>query len=917
MATQPNIKYIELKDYILKEDIGEGNFGKVKLGVSKITGEKFAIKIINKDQIKIKMKNKIFRENEVITKFNHINVIFVFEIIEDPENYYIVMEYCKRGELFDYIVDHERLTEDEAAIFFYQLINGVEYIHSKGIAHRDLKPENLLLTKDKTLKIIDFGLSHEFDGIDLLKTKCGSPSYASPEILRGKPYDGFKSDVWCCGIILYAMVCGYLPFDGDTNKILFKNILKCQPEVPDYLNDYTQDLIIRILTSDPDMRITIDEIKKHRFYLRGKKLCHIDYKMIEKNVLKKRKNKSSFRLNEDDNTYFITENLDDNEIIKKQIITREENMIKNIINEADREKIKEKLDKERDKINKNYFNNKRNISSNKEETNNNKSKILSNESNVESSIKNNSKGNYSSYLNNSKNDSNIKFQQNEQNSNNNKKEIHSFRDSIMNENNKKNIKKESFNHFNIALNNDMDAIFSSKRLNNNDNCKLNENNIFVLKNNNSINKKDQIKTPKNTNQNNFLDNSNKNKINEFLQNLGRNVNINAFSNDTRQKMFRFNLNNIDRNQKTIESKSPDKIIINKYTPTIAINDNNHNNLLNMNNNNNQIFAKIKNNINNNNKKHLFFNNFKTGRNINCKNISNEHSNNINNDISNERLININENNNINYNNNELNSNELNTNKKKNKSPDNISLNSFNQIKLVNCKSSNKNGQNLYYNNINININNYNIKHGNNNKKNNINFITNLNCANNETQKYKIHKKHSITNLHNSKKLYLNTDNNKELFKFNNKDNNEIFLKKIQKNNYITITDGNKDKLPSKTQENFYKPKKYYNFDKISFHSVNKDNKVVMNKKRSLKFKDNIFGNKNDMLRIKGGSEGKPFKHTHLDNFLQTISTNGFYKNRKSSKKIYFCGPINIKVSNNNYNVNNNSKNQFLPIMFKK
>ena len=170
MSSLPNSKYIEIKDYILKEDIGEGNFGKVKLGVSKLSGEKFAIKIINKDQIKIKMKNKIFRENEVITKFNHINVIFVFEIIEDLENYYIVMEYCKRGELFDYIVDHERLTEDEAAIFFYQLINGVEYIHSKGIAHRDLKPENLLLTKDKTLKIIDFGLSHEYDGIDLLKT---------------------------------------------------------------------------------------------------------------------------------------------------------------------------------------------------------------------------------------------------------------------------------------------------------------------------------------------------------------------------------------------------------------------------------------------------------------------------------------------------------------------------------------------------------------------------------------------------------------------------------------------------------------------------------------------------------------------------------------------------------------------------
>ena len=376
MTSPKNSQYIQIKNYILKEDIGEGNFGKVKLGISKTTKEEFAIKIINKDQIKIKMKNKIFKENEVITKFNHINVIFVFEIIEDPENYYIVMEYCKRGELFDYIVEHERLTEDEAAIFFYQLINGVESIHSKGIAHRDLKPENLLLTKDKTLKIIDFGLSHEFDGIDLLKTKCGSPSYASPEILRGKPYDGFKSDVWSCGIILYAMVCGYLPFDGETNKILFKNIMKCEPEIPDYLNDITQDLILRILTSDPDMRITIDEIKRHPFYLRGKKLCHIDYKLVEKNVLKKRKNKSSFKLNEDDNTYFIAENnfFDDEDQRAQQIISRERKLIDQIIKE---DKNKKSIENDDDR----------------------KSRKTNTDTNKQSSIKNRSRANSSRELN--------------------------------------------------------------------------------------------------------------------------------------------------------------------------------------------------------------------------------------------------------------------------------------------------------------------------------------------------------------------------------------------------------------------------------------------------------------------------------------------------------------------------------------
>ena len=226
--------YLDIRNYSFKKDIGEGNFGKVKLGIFKPTGEEFAIKILNKNKIKIKMKNSIFKENEIITRFNHINVVYVFQILEDPQNYFIIMEYCKHGELFDYIVKNEKLSEEESSIFFYQLINGIEYIHSKGISHRDLKPENLLLAENKILKIIDFGLSHEFEGDELLKTKCGSPSYAAPEIICCPYYDGFKVDVWCCGIILYAMLCGYLPFEGEDNNILFQNILNCDPDFPPF-----------------------------------------------------------------------------------------------------------------------------------------------------------------------------------------------------------------------------------------------------------------------------------------------------------------------------------------------------------------------------------------------------------------------------------------------------------------------------------------------------------------------------------------------------------------------------------------------------------------------------------------------------------------------------------------------------------
>jgi 5'-AMP-activated protein kinase catalytic alpha subunit len=198
--------YSDINNYEMEKEIGEGNFGKVKLAKFKPTGEEFAIKILNKKKIKKQMKNVMLRENEIITKLNHINIVFVYKIIETEEDYFIVMEYCKLGELFDYIVKKKRLEEEEAAVFFYQLINGVEYIHSKGIAHRDLKPENLLLTEDKVLKIIDFGLSHEFTEDEFLKTKCGSPSYAAPEIIA-KPKMMDLKMIYGVMVLFYMQIC--------------------------------------------------------------------------------------------------------------------------------------------------------------------------------------------------------------------------------------------------------------------------------------------------------------------------------------------------------------------------------------------------------------------------------------------------------------------------------------------------------------------------------------------------------------------------------------------------------------------------------------------------------------------------------------------------------------------------------------
>ena len=276
---QQEIKHeSDLSKYEFKNTIGQGNFGKVKLAIYLPTNEKVAIKILNKETIDNKNEmHLVKRELNIIKTFTHINVIKVSSIIEDELNYYIIMEYCQHGELFDYIVNHKRLTDDESSIFFHQLINGIEYIHSQKIVHRDLKPENLLLNKDKILKIIDFGLSSSFDGRNLLTTKCGSPSYAAPEIIRGNKYDGFKTDIWCCGIILYAMLCGYLPFEGDDNNELFNNILQCQIEYPPFISDEAREVIDRTLTTDPDKRISLEEIKNTSFYLKGKELCGEEY----------------------------------------------------------------------------------------------------------------------------------------------------------------------------------------------------------------------------------------------------------------------------------------------------------------------------------------------------------------------------------------------------------------------------------------------------------------------------------------------------------------------------------------------------------------------------------------------------------------------------------------------------------------
>ena len=337
-------KEYRVGNYQIKRTLGKGTFGKVKLGIYIPSNEKVAIKILEKSKIVEKDDEiRVKREFEMLTLFSHPNVILVAEIFESGGNFYSVMEYCEGGELFNYIVKNRRLSQDEAAFFYYQLINGLEYIHSLGIVHRDLKPENLLLTKDHVLKIIDFGLSNYFkkDQKDLLITPCGSPCYASPEMVAGKKYNGFKIDIWSTGIILYAMLCGYLPFEDKDNDALFEKILECKLVFPKYIPKLGKNLIERILVKDPNKRITIKEIKEHPFFLKGKELFEQEFSIyqIENNMDEINNDRD---INNIMDIHVLNNNDDSIDIDKKEIESRNKRKKKELVNENKKGKEKEK-----------------------------------------------------------------------------------------------------------------------------------------------------------------------------------------------------------------------------------------------------------------------------------------------------------------------------------------------------------------------------------------------------------------------------------------------------------------------------------------------------------------------------------------------------------------------------------------------
>nr|ABI13783.1 protein kinase AMPK alpha subunit 1 [Artemia franciscana] len=262
--SQPLVK---IGHYVLGETLGVGTFGKVKIGEHQLTKHKVAVKILNRQKIKnLDVVGKIRREIQNLKLFRHPHIIKLYQVISTPTDIFMIMEYVSGGELFDYIVKHGKLKEHEARRFFQQIISGVDYCHRHMVVHRDLKPENLLLDSNLHVKIADFGLSNMMSDGEFLRTSCGSPNYAAPEVISGKLYAGPEVDVWSCGVILYALLCGTLPFDDEHVPTLFRKIKSGVFPIPDYLNKSTVNLLCHMLQVDPMKRATLDDIKKHEWF---------------------------------------------------------------------------------------------------------------------------------------------------------------------------------------------------------------------------------------------------------------------------------------------------------------------------------------------------------------------------------------------------------------------------------------------------------------------------------------------------------------------------------------------------------------------------------------------------------------------------------------------------------------------------
>lgn len=254
-----------LGKYEMGRFLGKGTFAKVYYGKEISSGESVAIKVLSKDQVKKEgMMEQIKREISVTRLVRHPNIVELKEVLATKTKIFFIMEYVKGGELFAKVAKG-KLNEDVARKYFQQLISAIDFCHSRGVSHRDLKPENLLLDENENLKISDFGLSalpEQLRNDGLLHTQCGTPAYVAPEVLRKKGYDGSKADIWSCGVVLYVLLAGFLPFQDENIMRMYRKVFKAEYEFPPWMSSDSKRLISRLLMADPDKRITIPAIMR-------------------------------------------------------------------------------------------------------------------------------------------------------------------------------------------------------------------------------------------------------------------------------------------------------------------------------------------------------------------------------------------------------------------------------------------------------------------------------------------------------------------------------------------------------------------------------------------------------------------------------------------------------------------------------
>ena len=313
-AAHPRRQQVHFGNYLLLQTLGEGEFGKVKLGVHKEWGEEVAVKLIKRDKVgsnggplqldgnkdPAKM-SKVEREIQVLKDVRHPNIVRLYEVIESDRYIGIVLEYASGGELFDHILAHKFLKEEHACRLFAQLISGVSYLHQKKIVHRDLKLENLLLDRNRNVIITDFGFANNFEDKrdDLMATSCGSPCYAAPElVVQDGLYAGSAVDVWSCGVILYAMLAGYLPFDddpanpdGDNINLLYKYIMATPLSFPDYITAQPRDLLSRMLVPDPLKRADLNQVMSHSWLASYRDLFRFSVDDLERAAMEQQSKK--------------------------------------------------------------------------------------------------------------------------------------------------------------------------------------------------------------------------------------------------------------------------------------------------------------------------------------------------------------------------------------------------------------------------------------------------------------------------------------------------------------------------------------------------------------------------------------------------------------------------------------------------